>query len=63
MDQLHGDPGLHRTIIVSGPKLGCQQSKQGSEALPSSLEQMLGNLGEEAIVGYGSFEQPLLNAF
>ena len=63
VDQLHGDPGLHRTIVVTGPELGCQQSQQGPEALPSSLEQMLGNLGEEAVVGHGRFEQPLLNAF
>ena len=26
VDQLHGDPGLHRTVILTGPELGCQQS-------------------------------------
>ncbi len=63
MDQLDGDPGLDRALVAAGPELGGEQSQQRAEALPASLEQMLGNLGEEAVVGQGRFEQPILDAF
>ena len=61
MDEFDGHPGLDGPPSSDGPEFGGEQSQQRAESLPTSEQQMLGDLGEVGVVGCGRFEESFLD--